>query len=70
MPRTKQVYESDEVAELARKLADAKARERNERKIDEAKNILAELESEYEHAKEVFGKVNGARRILKNLEQN
>jgi hypothetical protein len=35
-------------------------------RVDEARRILNELESEYEHAKEVFFKVNGAKRILKN----
>ena len=35
-------------------------------KITEAKQVLAEYEGEYEHAKEVFFKVNGARRIIKN----
>lgn len=33
---------------------------------EEARRILQELNSEYEHAKEIFFKVNRAKRILKN----
>jgi hypothetical protein len=40
---------------------------RQAQKVEEARNTIAELEQQYEHAKEVFFKVNGAKRILKNL---
>jgi len=40
---------------------------RQEQRVAEARETVRELESEYERAKEIFFKVNGAKRILKNL---
>lgn len=37
-------------------------------KIEEARQVLAQYEGEFEHAKEIFFAVNGARRIIKNAE--
>jgi hypothetical protein len=45
----------------------AEKERRKEQRVEDAKKTLKELQSEYEHAKDVFFQVNGAKRILKNL---
>ena len=78
MVKTKQVLESDpEIQEMEERLTAMKQEKKNQLKaekkqekqqqrIDTAKQTILELEGEYERAKEVFFKVNGARRILKS----
>jgi hypothetical protein len=45
----------------------AEKERRNVERVEEARRIVEELSGEYEHAKTIFFKVNGAKRILKNL---
>lgn len=67
MPRTNVNQEkSQAVLNAEQALRELKARERRQSLIDSAKQTMKELGSEYEHAKMVFFKVNGARRILKS----
>ena len=49
------------------KAIEAEKERRAEQRVEMAKRTLEELEGEYEHAKEIFFKVNGAKRILKTL---
>jgi len=49
------------------KAIEAEKERRAEQRVENAKRTLEELEGEYEHAKEIFFKVNGAKRILKTL---
>ena len=63
MPRS---VESVLNAPEVQKAIEKEKERRLEQKVEDAKSTLNELESEYEHAKEIFFKVNGARRILKN----
>jgi len=49
------------------KAIEAEKERRAEQRVETAKRTLEELEGEYEHAKEIFFKVNGAKRILKTL---
>jgi len=58
--------DSEEVARLKAELAKTIKKERTEMKVKYANQILSEYQSDYDHAKTVFFKVNGARRILKN----
>ena len=64
MPKrnSESVFNAPEVQDAIQK----EKERRSERRIEDAKRTLQELDSEYEHAKEVFFKVNGAKRILKN----
>ena len=71
MARTKQIESemSQELKEALARVKEIKQRESTVGKREEAEAILAKYESEYEHAKEVFFAVNGARRILKGLDK-
>lgn len=60
-PTVKEAYENYQ---------QARKKELLETKRQDAQNIIQEYEGEYGHAKEVFFKVNGARRILKSLDEN
>ena len=63
MPRSKEsVLNAPEVQKAIEKEKERRLGQR----VKDAERVLSELESEYEHAKEIFFKVNGARRILKN----
>lgn len=67
MPRTHQVLEkTPEIEALEKQLSEAKKQVIEDKRKQEAQQTLTEYESEYEHAKLVFFKVNGARRVLKN----
>ena len=69
MPRkaSNQTTMSPELQEALNKVKEIKEREQGASKREEAEKTLTRYESEYEHAKEVFFAVNGARRILKGL---
>ena len=62
------VKESSEIQELKQRIKDIRNTERSAERITKAKQTLEELEPEYSRAKEVFFKVNGAKRILKNAD--
>ena len=57
---------SQELIKAEQRVKEIRERERKDKVITEARNDLQAFESEYDHAKEVFFKVNGARRVLKN----
>lgn len=57
---------SQELIEAEQRVKEIRERERKDKVITQARNDLSAFESEYDHAKEVFFKVNGARRVLKN----
>lgn len=57
---------SQELIEAEQRVKEIRERERKDKVITQARNDLSTFESEYDHAKEVFFKVNGARRVLKN----
>lgn len=67
MPRTKQVQENkpDELVQAEQHVKDLRKSLRRNALLEDARKTLLKYESEYEHAKEVFFKVNGARRVLK-----
>lgn len=66
MPRiSKAILENPEV----QKAVERATRDAEKNRLQDAQNILKRYESEYEHAKEVFFQVNGARRVLKNAEK-
>ena len=64
MPKrnSESVFNAPEVQEAIQKEKERRSKQR----VEDAEKTLQELDSEYEHAKEVFFKVNGAKRILKN----
>lgn len=55
-----------EIAELEAQLKAKRAEYRRKSVIDDARAVLNEYESQFDNAKDIFFKVNGARRILKN----
>lgn len=55
-----------EIIELEKQLREAKERHKKTAVIDQARKDLEQYESQFDTAKEVFFKVNGARRVLKN----
>lgn len=57
---------SAEIQRLEQELRDAKRKERNAGKVQNAKEYLEQYESDYERSKTIFFGVNGARRVLKN----
>jgi len=62
MPKRSQIMQDPEVKKA---IEEAKRRLAVD-KIQEARDVVSKYGSEYNHAKEVFFSVNGARRILKN----
>lgn len=65
MPRTTQMFETEQIKELQQQLIEAKKQARRQKIVEEAQRTIEELGKEYEHSKHVFFAVNGARRVLK-----
>lgn len=68
MPRTSIKELSPEAKEAYENYQKVRKQETLKARRTEAEQVLKELEPEYEHSKEVFFKVNGARRTIKALE--
>lgn len=70
MPKTKQINMSPEEQRLLEQLHEVRAKNKQEKALEEARQTLAELESDYDNAKRIFFAVNGARRVIKNAQAN
>lgn len=67
MPRTKESELPTEIQEAKDNVRKLVREHRRKSLVENARSVLEQYENQYEEAKEVFFKVNGARRILKNV---
>lgn len=67
MPKVKESELPTEIQQAKENVRKLVREHRRKSLVENARSVLEELEPEYERSKEVFFKVNGARRILKNV---